>query len=117
VLKDMTQKLVQEEDLRRLSQAKPEETFERKVMKSFVYQNGRIKAFPAKEKKYLVLLHYVLQAFEPGKRYTEKQVNEILGRYNKDTAQLRRDLIAYKMMEREGGGGDYWRTPVAENPA
>jgi hypothetical protein len=56
-----------------------------------------------------VLLRYVLRAFEPEKRYTEKQVNEILLRYNEDTASLRRGMIEYHLMEREGGGGNYWR--------
>ena len=56
----------------------------------------------------LVLLKYLTRAFEPGQRYTEKQVNEILLRYNEDTALLRRDLVDYKFMEREGGGKSYW---------
>jgi hypothetical protein len=56
-----------------------------------------------------VLLNYVLQAFEPGKRYSERELNEILKRYNADTAFLRRSLVEYKLMGREGGGGEYWR--------
>ncbi len=45
----------------------------------------------------------------PGVRYSEKQVNEILGRYHKDTARLRRSLVETGLMGREGGGGEYWR--------
>lgn len=56
-----------------------------------------------------MLLRYVLKAFEPGVRYTEKQVNEILSRYNPDTAYLRRSLIEQKYMDRESGGSAYWR--------
>jgi hypothetical protein len=56
-----------------------------------------------------VLLRYVLKAFEPDIRYSEKQVNEILSRFNEDTALLRRNLVDYGMMNREGGGGAYWR--------
>ncbi len=44
-----------------------------------------------------------------GKRYSEKQVNEILGGYHEDTATLRRELMGYGLMKREGGGGEYWR--------
>ena len=47
---------------------------------------------------------------EPGKRYSEKQVNETLSRYHEDTASLWRELVGAKLMEREGGGGEYWRT-------
>ena len=54
-----------------------------------------------------MLLRYVLKEFEVGVHYTEKQVNEILWKFNPDTALLRRGLIEYKFMAREGGGGKY----------
>jgi len=110
-LRGLSQHLLQEENLPALSQGavSPEgDPFDSKVMKAFVDSGGRITAFPAQEKKFLVLLRYVTTAFEPGRRYPEKEVNEILKRYNEDTASLRRGLVEYKLMEREGGGGDYW---------
>jgi hypothetical protein len=64
---------------------------------------------PRKEKKLLVILRYAVNAFEMGRRYSEKEVNEILLRFNKDTAFMRRSFIEYKLMAREGGGGAYWR--------
>ena len=51
----------------------------------------------------------MLKAFDPGVKYTEKRVNQILGNYSKDTAQLRRSLVEFGFMAREGGGGKYWR--------
>ena len=44
-----------------------------------------------------------------GTRYSEKQVNEILKRYHEDTATLRRELVGFGLMQREGGEGEYWR--------
>lgn len=111
-LRGMSQHLLQEENLPALSQGAVntgDDLFESKVMKAFVDSEGRITAFPAQEKKFLVLLRYVVKAFEPGQRYPEKEVNEILKRYNEDTASLRRGLVEYKLMQREGGGGAYWR--------
>jgi len=111
-LRGISQHLLQEENLPALSQGavSPEgDPFDSKVMKAFVDSEGRITAFPAQEKKFLVLLRYVTTAFEPGRRYPEKEVNEILKRYNEDTASLRRGLVEYKLMQREGGGGAYWR--------
>lgn len=108
-LKEMAQNLLHEEKLTQLNGQVSEDAFEKKVLAAFIDTDGKITAFPAQEKKYRVLLNYVLQAFEPGVEYTEKQVNEILGRYNKDTAMLRRNLVDAKMMERTGGGGVYWR--------
>jgi hypothetical protein len=78
------------------------------VLSSFLDAAGAIKAFPVQEKKLQVLVQYVLKAFEPGQRYTEKQVNEILARFNEDTAFLRRSLIEYKYMERTSDGKAYW---------
>jgi hypothetical protein len=42
-------------------------------------------------------------------QYSEKQVNEILGRFHEDTAMLRRGLVEAKMMARDHGV--YWRIP------
>jgi predicted transcriptional regulator len=107
-LKEMAQHLLHDEELTHLSQPASEDAFERKVMAAFTRSDGRITSFPAQEKKYLVLLRYVKKAFQPGVRYTEKQVNEILSRYNDDTAMLRRSMVEYHFMERQGGGGEYW---------
>jgi predicted transcriptional regulator len=85
------------------------EAFDRKVVRDFSLPDGRLKTIPAQRKKLEALLRHLVRAFEPGQRYSEKQVNEILARYHEDTASLRRELVGYKLMEREGGGGEYWR--------
>jgi len=48
-----------------------------------------------------------LPEFEEGKRYPEKEVNQILERYHEDYAQLRRSMIDTCLMKRENGM--YWR--------
>jgi hypothetical protein len=68
-----------------------------------------LKSFPTQQKKLEVILRHVVKAFEPDTRYSEKQVNEILARFNEDTARLRRNLVDFGLMDRQGGGGDYWR--------
>jgi predicted transcriptional regulator len=108
ILKNMAEHLLHEDALPMLTSDQNEDAFTRKVLAAFTDETGSITAFPAQEKKHLVLLRYVLGSFEPGIRYTEKQVNEILSRYNEDTALLRRNLVDYGMMAREGGGGAYW---------
>ena len=85
------------------------DSYDRKVLASFTDEAGRFKAFPAQEKKMLVLLRHCARHFETGVRYPEKQVNEILGRFSDDTARLRRGLVSHHFMQREGGGGAYWR--------
>lgn len=88
------------------------DVYDRKVLAAFTTPDGRIKAFPVQEKKFLVLVRHVLKAFEPGVRYAEKRVNQILANYSADTARLRRALVDHRLMAREGGGGKYWRIDI-----
>ena len=83
--------------------------FDRKVLTTFTSPDGRILAFPTQEKKVRVLLRHVLPSFTHGVRYPEKRVNEMLSRYSDDVARLRRWLVEYGYVMREGGGGKYWR--------
>ena len=83
--------------------------YDRKVLATFTTADGRIKTFPMQERKFRVLLRHILPSFSHGVRYTEKRVNEILSKYNDDTARLRRWLVDFGYMAREGGGGKYWR--------
>ncbi len=86
------------------------DAYDRKVISDYSLPDGRLKIIPAQRKKLEAVLRHVVQAFEPGQRYSEKQVNEVLLRFHDDTASLRRELVGAKLMQREGGGGDYWRT-------
>jgi len=83
------------------------EAYERKVLSDFMTADGRLKALPVQEKKLLVVLRHLVQDFQPGERYSEKQVNEVLRRYHVDTAALRRYMVDNKLLERSGGV--YWR--------
>lgn len=85
------------------------EAYDRKVVKDFTNPDGSLKTIPAQRKKLEAVLRHVVKAFMPGLRYSEKQVNETLARFHPDTASLRRELVGSKLMQREGGGGDYWR--------
>ena len=83
--------------------------YDQKVIADYSRKDGSLKTISAQRKKLEAVLRYVVQAFEINKKYSEKKVNEILSRYHEDTASLRRELVGYGLMKREGGGGDYWR--------
>ena len=85
------------------------DAYDKKVIRDYTKRDGSLKTLPAQRKKLEAILRYVAQAFEVGKRYSEKQVNEILAGYHADTATLRRELVGFGLMQREGGGGEYWR--------
>jgi biotin operon repressor len=84
------------------------DAYDRKVLANFILPDGRLKEIPAQRRKLEVVLRYVVKTFTLGVKYTEKQVNQTLARFHEDTATLRRELVGYGFMKREGGGGDYW---------
>ena len=69
---------------------------------------GRITAMPAKRTRRRLLLDHVVQAFEPGRRYPEAAVDEILRQVFDDHCALRRYLIDEQFMSRTAAGV-YWR--------
>lgn len=89
-----------------LASEQPEDAWERKVLGEFV-QDGRLKLIPAQRKKREVVMRWLVEQFAWGRTYTEKEVNELLGRYHEDVAYLRRELIGMRLLQREHGV--YWR--------
>lgn len=106
----MAQRLLSKETLPAIAADVDMDAYERKVLNSYLSSDGRLKALPTQEKKERIILAHIVQAFEAGRRYPEKEVNQILSRFHEDTATLRRRLVALGFMQREGGAGAYWRT-------
>ncbi len=85
------------------------------VLRRFIH-NGRLLAMPAARGKRQVVLDHLAGLFEPGRRYPEPEVNELLGRYHPDYAMLRRYLVDDGFLDRadEKAGSRtvkvYWRT-------
>lgn len=73
--------------------------------------DGPISDFPSKEKRKLVILMELAQRFEPNRRYTEPEVNQVLKAAWHDYVTLRRYLIEYGFMDRERDGSAYWLKP------
>jgi predicted transcriptional regulator len=104
-----TRMLFSQQDLASVVEDVDLDAYDRKVVEDYSLPDGRLKTIPAQRKKLEAVLRYVVKASEPGVRYSEKQVNEMLARFHEDTATLRRELVGYGLMQREGGGGEYWR--------
>jgi hypothetical protein len=83
-----------------------------KILGTFLNADGTIRQMPnsrTQALKFHIVLEYLIAAFDPGVFYSEKEVNNILRRFNEDVAGLRRDLIDAKMLARERNGSKYWR--------
>ena len=76
----------------------------------------RLLRIPARRRPRFAVLLELLARFVPGETYTETQVNAILRPVHDDVAFLRRELIDYRLLERDALG-TYWvapRPPVRE---
>ena len=86
--------------------------YEKKVLADFFTPEGKLKSFPAQFKKLLVILRYLVdKEFQPGVRYSEKDVNAALSHYHLDTASLRRYMVDNHLLGREKG--EYWKLEPA----
>lgn len=70
--------------------------------------DGPLSTFPKKEKRKIAVLKQLIQRFDPQRKYTEKEVNDILNNAYHDYVTLRRNLIEYGFMDRYPDGSCYW---------
>ena len=61
-----------------------------------------------KDEKRNLVLKTIVNQFEKGKKYTNKEVDAILKEIYQDYATIRRSLIDYGFMERTGDNREYW---------
>jgi hypothetical protein len=66
-----------------------------------------ILSIPIKAAKLQVVLDWLVELFEPERRYPEAEVNAVINQVHEDHATLRRLLVDYRLMDR--AGGVYWR--------
>lgn len=64
--------------------------------------------FPSKEKRNRIVLQHLLSRFEINKKYTEREINEVLKSVYGDFATIRRYFIDYGFMERNKDCSKYW---------
>ena len=80
---------------------------ERKILETFL-EGDRIRQLPARQKKRLVVLRWLLDRFEPGRRYSHAELNALIRQHHPDSASIRREWIEFGMMDRDQEA--YWRT-------
>ena len=73
------------------------------------FKDGRLQVIPRKQKAKEALFDALIDCFEFGRDYTEKEVNEILAAVYDDYAILRRYLVDTGRLERDPYGHHYWR--------
>ena len=84
-----------------------EEKYKGEVLSHF-FKYGKLTQIPTQRKKREIVLAEIAKQFEPGQRYHETEVNEIIHRFHADHCTIRREMVAFGILVRENG--IYWRT-------
>jgi hypothetical protein len=88
-------------------------SYDGRVLETFVDVAGRLHAIPVQRKKRLAVLRWLVEDFQPGRLYTEAEINRVILRRHPDFAALRRYLVDEELMQRKRGV--YWRTGSVSN--
>lgn len=81
-----------------------------KILKTY-FEPGEtliLKSFPSKEKRKIAVLRKITTQFDSSKKYTEKDLNEVLSSIYHDIATIRRYLIEYGFFDRTKDCSSYW---------
>lgn len=85
------------------------------VLKTYLDAEGRLTEWPTRRRQAAqrAALEYLAARFEPGREYTEREVNDLLNSLHTfgDWALLRRELFEKGFLNRARDGSAYWRTP------
>lgn len=89
---------------------KSTEEYEKKL-KAYYDETGRLTQYPSKRPMRILALTKIAEQFEASRKYTEKEVNEII-RANiafGDVELVRREMFQYRLVDRLKDGSAYWR--------
>lgn len=71
------------------------------VIRNFFSKDGRLRHLPAQYKKKLIVLEHLVRQLEPGRVYSEKEINDFILKFHDDYATIRREFIMHHFMFRE----------------
>lgn len=88
------------------------DNYKSKMIKYYNEENKLIQ-YPSKRPMRIIALARIADRLEIGKKYTEKEVNEVIKTSIafSDIEMLRRELFQYKFIGRLRDGSEYWAEP------
>ena len=95
--------ILQQESDEAAVQDERERLWREKVLRSFFDEDGHLRTIPAQRKKRLIVLERLAEAFEPGRTYSEREVNLVIADFHDDFCTLRREMVDEHLMSREDG--------------
>ena len=88
------------------------DNYKSKMIKYYNEEN-KLMQYPSKRPMRIIALARIADRLEIGKKYTEKEVNEVIKTSIafSDIEMLRRELFQYKFIGRLRDGSEYWAEP------
>ena len=83
-------------------------TDDERVVLSRFFHGRTLHEVPGNRAKRLIVLERLALEFDVGRRYSEREVNAILGEFNPDWSTLRRALVDEGFLDRDQN--EYWRS-------
>jgi biotin operon repressor len=103
MLNTLGKMMLDEETLPKLADDVDIDAYDKKVVSDYSRPDGSLKTIPSQRKKLEAVLRFVVREFLADTDYPEEEVNNLLRPFHEDTATLRRELIAARLMTRENG--------------
>lgn len=87
-------------------------------LRHFLDAEGKLIAFPARQKMKRYALLYLSEKIEAGRSYTEREINDILLKWHTfaDPATLRRELYDIHLLDRSRDGREYHLSDTPPSP-
>ena len=73
----------------------------------FFRPDGTLISIPVKPAKKIAVLRHIASNLSADTKYPEKELNAIIANYHDDTAAIRRQMIEFGILERDGASV-YW---------
>ena len=73
----------------------------------FFRPDGTLISIPVKPAKKIAVLRHIASNLSADTKYPEKELNAIIANFHDDTAAIRRHMIEFGIVERDGDSG-YW---------
>ncbi|MHB8611734.1 MAG: DUF2087 domain-containing protein [Candidatus Dormibacteraceae bacterium] len=87
--------------------------YDARVRENFIDAADRLISIPVQHKKRMAVLRWLVDDFQPSRRYPEAEVNQVIARRHPDFATIRRYLVDEELMQRRNG--IYWRAGTVPN--
>ena len=81
-------------------QKEREDAYRNKVISAF-FEYGKLKSIPTQRKKERIVLEEIAKSFKHGKKYSEKEVNEIIMEFHEDFCTIRKDMVQEGLLLRD----------------